>query len=255
LIDLETAKRMQIPSGASASERPKRILAVDDDLSTLALIERVLSDQGFTVWTAQSGQEALDRLKREGLPHLAIVDLLMPGMDGTTLCGSIKSFSDIPIIILTAVGTKETLVDLLERYAEDYIVKPFDPRELAARVIRLLRRIGDFSYAADPIYEVDQHLSIDLPSQRAIVDGRSVNLTATEAKLLYLLVRGGARPVRTAYLLDRLWPGESVFEETLRVHIHRLRQKIEPADGQRHYIVTERGYGYAFVQPGKSAPA
>src|SRR5689334_16838898 len=113
---------MQISSGVSTGERPKRILAVDDDASTLAIIERVLSDQGFTVWTAQSGQEALERIKREGLPHLAIVDLLMPGMDGTALCGSIKSFSDVPIIILTAVGTKDTLVDLLERYAEDYIV-------------------------------------------------------------------------------------------------------------------------------------
>lgn len=240
---------MQISSGASAGDRSKRILAVDDDASTLAIIERVLSDQGFTVWTAQSGQEALDRFKREGLPHLAIIDLLMPGMDGTALCGSIKSFSDVPIIILTAVGTKDTLVDLLERYAEDYIVKPFDPRELAVRVNRLLRRIGDFSYAAAPVFQVDERLSIDLPSQRAIVEGQPVSLTATEAKLLYLLIRGGSRPVRTAYLLDRLWPGESVFEETLRVHIHRLRHKIEPSDGGHRYIVTERGHGYAFVPP------
>jgi DNA-binding response OmpR family regulator len=236
-----------------APETSKRILAVDDDASTLALISRVLSDQGFTVWTAQSGREALERLRKEGLPHLAIVDLLMPGMDGTALCGSLKSFSDVPIIILTAVDTKDTLVDLLERYAEDYIVKPFDPRELAVRVTRLLRRIGDFSYAASPIFEVDDRLAIDLSSQRAIVEGKPVSLTATESKLLYLLVRGGSRPVRTAYLLDRLWPGESVFEETLRVHIHRLRHKIETADGARRYIVTERGYGYAFVASPREA--
>jgi len=222
------------------------ILAVDDEPSTLAVIDRALAGQGLEVRSSASGQDALDRIRKEGLPHLAVIDLLMPGMTGIELCSAIKSFSDVPLIILTAVGTKDTLIDAIERFAEDYIVKPFDPRELAARVVRVLRRIGDFSYASEPLVKIDERLSVDFAGQRAIVDGATVKLTPTEAKLLYLLMRSAPRPVATTFLLQRLWPGEEVFEDTLRVHVHRLRQKIEPEGSGHRYVVTERGAGYAF---------
>lgn len=222
------------------------ILAVDDEPSTLAVIERALTNQGLEVRSSPSGQEALERIRKEGLPHLAVIDLLMPGMNGIELCNTIKSFSDVPLVILTAVGTKDTLIDAIERFAEDYIVKPFDPRELAARVVRVLRRIGDFSYASEPLVRIDDRLSVDFASQKAIVNGNSAKLTPTEAKLLYLLMRSAPRPVATTFLLQRLWPGEEVFEDTLRVHVHRLRQKIEPEETGHRYVVTERGAGYAF---------
>lgn len=222
------------------------ILAVDDEPSTLAVIERTLTNQGLEVRSAPAAQEALDRIRKEGLPHLAVIDLLMPGMSGIELCSALKSFSDVPIVILTAVGTKDTVIDAIERFAEDYIVKPFDPRELAARVVRVLRRIGDFSYASEPQVRIDDRLSVDFAGQKAIVDGAATKLTPTEAKLLYLLMRSAPRPVATNFLLQRLWPGEEVFEDTLRVHVHRLRQKIESEDRQHRYVVTERGAGYAF---------
>lgn len=227
-------------------EQAKLVLAVDDDADILAVIRAALEREGLEVRTASSGVEALEKIRQQGLPHLLIVDLLMPGLDGIAVCSAVKEFSDVPIIILTAVDTKETRVDLIERFAEDYIVKPFEPRELTVRVLRLLRRINDFSYALEPVIRVDERLAVDLAGQRAIVEGQPVNLTPTESKLLYLLMQGASRPINTAYLLNRLWPGSEVFEDTLRVHIHRLRQKIEPADGERRYIVTERGSGYAF---------
>src|SRR6185436_7177969 len=222
------------------------ILAVDDEPSTLAVIERALANQGLEVRSSASGADALERIRKEGLPHLAVIDLLMPGMNGIELCNALKSFSDVPLVILTAVGTKDTLIDAIERFAEDYIVKPFDPRELAARVTRVVRRTGDFSYASEPLVKIDERLSVDFAGQRAIVDGATAKLTPTEAKLLYLLMRSAPRPVATNFLLQRLWPGEEVFEDTLRVHVHRLRQKIEPEHAGHRYVVTERGAGYAF---------
>jgi DNA-binding response OmpR family regulator len=222
------------------------ILAVDDEPSTLAVIEKTLTNQGLEVRSAPGAQEALERIRKDGLPHLAVIDLLMPGMTGIELCAALKSFSDVPIVILTAVGAKDTVIDAIERFAEDYIVKPFDPRELAARIVRVLRRIGDFSYASEPLVKIDERLSVDFAGQKAIVDGTTAKLTPTESKLLYLLMRSAPRPVATNFLLQRLWPGEEVFEDTLRVHVHRLRQKIETESREHRYVVTERGAGYAF---------
>jgi DNA-binding response OmpR family regulator len=145
------------------------------------------------------------------------------------------------------VAEEETIVCGIERCAEDYIIKPFSPRELLARVQRLLRRIGDFAYTLDPVVQVDDRLAVDFAHQQVTVEGRSVALTPTETKLLYILMRNAGRTVTTDFLLRRLWPLEGVFEDTLRVHIHRLRQKIETNPNQPHYIATERGMGYRFV--------
>src|SRR5579872_3215055 len=205
-----------------------RILTVDDDPATLLVVERALSKAGFEVWTAASGEAAMAILRRKGLPHLAVVDLLMPGMGGLDFCRQLKEWSDVPLIILTSVNTKETVVDAIERFAEDYIVKPFDPRELVARANRVLRRMGELAYLLEPVTAVDPYLSIDFVHYRAIVDGREVELGPIESKLLYLLMKGAGRPQSNAHLLSRIWPNQEVFEDTLRVHIHRLRRKIEP---------------------------
>lgn len=224
----------------------QRILVVDDDPAILHLVKDKLDRAGFEVFTATSGQHALDVIDRRGLPHLAIVDIMMPGMDGFELCRTIQQFTDLPVIMLTAVDEEETVIRGIEHFAEDYITKPFSPRELVARVQRVLRRIGDFAYALDPVMRVDDRLAVDFAHQQAVVDEQPVPLTPTETKLLYILMRNAGRIVTTDFLLRRLWPLEEVFEDTLRVHVHRLRQKIEPTLVQPRYIVTERGVGYSF---------
>ena len=121
----------------------QRILAVDDNTYTLRIVKHTLEQAGYQVSTAVSGEEALTTIDRYGLPHLAIVDLHMPGMSGFELCRTIHDFSDVPVIMLTAVASEETIIEGLEEHAEDYIVKPFNPPELVARVERVLRRMGD----------------------------------------------------------------------------------------------------------------
>jgi len=148
--------------------------------------------------------------------------------------------------MLTSVDEEMTVVQAIESFAEDYVRKPFNTRELVARVERVCRRIGDFGYTLKPVIRVDERLSVDFAHQRVTVDGRPVPLTATESKLLYVLMRQAGKPVGTDFLLRRLWPSEEVFEDALRVHVHRLRGKIEPTPGQPRYVVTERGTGYCF---------
>ncbi len=225
----------------------QRILVVDDDPAIRSLIQSKLENAGFEVLTAEDGQDALDVIRRHGLPHLAVVDINMPVMNGLAFCEAVQSFSDLPVILLTAVDEEETIVRSIELFAEDYITKPFSPRELLARVQRVLRRIGDFAYTLSPALRIDDRLEIDFAAQRATVDGAPVDLTHTETKILYLLLRNAGRVVRTEFLLRRLWPLEQVFEDTLRVHIHRLRHKIEPDPARPRYVVTERGEGYRFV--------
>jgi DNA-binding response OmpR family regulator len=231
---------------ASSEMNVQRVLVLDDDPKIRRLVELKLDHAGFEVRTAASGGEALDIIARYGLPHLAIVDIMMPGMNGFEFCETVQEFSDLPVIMLTAVDDEDMVIQGIERFAEDYIVKPFSPRELLARVQRVLRRIGDFAYTLDPLTRVDDHLGVDFAHQQAVVDGQSVDLTPTETKILYILMRNAGRTVTTDFLLRRLWPLEEVFEDTLRVHVHRLRQKVEVDPRKPRYVVTERGLGYRF---------
>lgn len=226
--------------------RPQRILVVDDDPRVRQLVKLKLDRAGFEVLTAACGEEALDVIARRGLPHLAIVDIMMPGMNGFEFCQAVQQFSDLPVIMLSAVDEEETVIQGIEHFAEDYITKPFSPRELLARVQRVLRRIGDFAYALDPVVQVGDYLAIDIAHQQAVVDGQPVDLTPTETKLLHILMRNAGRTVTTDFLLRRLWPLKEMLEDTLRVHIHRLRQKIEADPSEPRYVVTERGLGYRF---------
>jgi DNA-binding response OmpR family regulator len=239
----------QAPSLPAAERSSRCILAVEDDPDLLRLIRRELEVAGFRVWPAASAEEALELIARQGLPHLALVDILLPGLDGLGLARKLQEWSDLPIVMLTSVQEEETVVQAIEGFAEDYIRKPFNPREMVARVERVVRRIGDFAYALQPAVRVDERLAVDFAHQRVSVDGRPVPLTATETKLLYVLMRSAGRVVATDFLLRRLWPREEVFEDALRVHVHRLRGKIEPEPNRPRYVVTERGAGYRFPQP------
>lgn len=224
----------------------RRVLAVDDDPDLLRLIRRELEKAGFEVWPAASAEDALTLVKQKGLPHLALVDILLPGIDGLALARKLHEWSDLPIVMLTSVDEEETVVGAIEAFAEDYIRKPFHVREMVARVERVFRRIGNFGYALQPVIQVDDRLAVDFAHQRARVSEKEIPLTATETKLLYVLMRSAGRVVATDFLLRRLWPGDEVFEDTLRVHVHRLRSKIEPTPSRPRYVVTERGSGYRF---------
>lgn len=224
-----------------------RILVVDDDPKHIRVVTHKLEQADYEVLSALSGQQALDLIARQGLPHLAIVDLSMPGMDGFEFCRIVQQYSDLPVIMLTAVDDQETIVQGIELYAEDYVTKPFSPRELLARVQRVLRRIGDFGYTLDPIIQIDERLAVDFTHQQAIVNQQTVSLTPIETKCLYILMRNAGRTVVTDTLLRRLWPNSEVFEDALRVHIRNLRKKIEPDPSQPHYILNERGIGYRFL--------
>jgi DNA-binding response OmpR family regulator len=225
----------------------QKIIAVDDNAFTLRIVQHTLEQAGYQVMTAASGQDALKLINRHGMPHLAIVDLHMPVMSGFEFCHAVREFSDMPIIMLTAVNTEETIIEGLEQYAEDYIVKPFNPEELKARVSRVLRRMGDYSYTLESTTRIDERLMVNFPNREALVDGESVSLTPTETKLLYILVRNAGRIVTTDFLLNRIWPMEEAQEDRLHVHVHRLRRKIEVNPNEPSYIVAERGTGYRFT--------
>ena len=227
--------------------RQQRILVLDDDPMIRRLVRDKLDHAGFAVLTAASGQEALDVIARHGLPHLAIVDIMMPGMDGFEFCRTVQEYADLPVIMLTAVDEEETIIRGIEQYAEDYIIKPFSPRELVARVQRILRRMGDFAYTLAPTIQVDDRLAVDYIHQQATIEGQITDLTPTETKILYILMQNAGQIVTTEFLLRRLWPMEEVYEDALRVHVHRLRKKLEIDPSQPHYILTERGLGYTFV--------
>lgn len=234
---------MSVPRQDSLSYR---VLCVDDDPDILHVLRRTFESSGFEVDTCGSGEAALRWIERHGLPHLAMVDIRMPDLDGLELCRRIHAYSDLPVILLTAVDEEPMVVNALDTVAEDYILKPFRPAEVVARARRVLRRIGDFSFTLASETPVDDRLAVDFVRQVAKVEGNPVPLTPTETKILHILMRSSPRTVDTGYLLRRVWPMEEVFEDTLRVHVHRVRQKIEPDPAKPRYVLTHRGQGYSF---------
>lgn len=230
----------------------QKILAVDDNDYTIRILSHALTRAGYQVMPASSGEQALTLLHEQGLPDLAIVDYHMaPGMSGFEFCQAVHQFSDLPVIMLTAVQDEGTIITSLENHAEDFVTKPFSPAVLLARVRCVLRRVGSFSLngsSARPCVQIDERLAINFPQQQALVQGEAVPLTPIETKLLYLLVRRAGQPVATDFILRRIWPQEMAFEDRLHVHIHRLRRKIEDkAHTAPPYIVARRGQGYVFV--------
>ncbi len=232
----------------------KRILVVDDSPAILHGVRQTLEKDGYDIITSGSGNEALSTIKRIGLPHLAIVDLNMPGMDGFELCEAIHKFSDLPIIMLTAEADEETVVHGLDNFAEDYVIKPFRPAELASRVRRVLMRIGDFAYTLEPIVTIDENLRVDFPNRKAYLydNPKPKSLTPTETKILYILMRNAGRTVTNDFLLRRVWPQEDAYEDRLHTHVYRLRRKIELSPKDPKYIISQWGTGYIFPLPKES---
>jgi DNA-binding response OmpR family regulator len=223
----------------------KKILIVEDDSITRRLLRDMLEAAGYDAYAVSDGPEALDNLRRNGLPHLAIIDLGLPTMDGFTLSEKIKRMADVPIIILTGNSDRNTLVHGIENYADDYILKPFHAPEVVARVGRVLSRINNPDPPAH-LVEIDSYLSIDFANSCLYRAGERVALTPIESRLLHILARDRGRIISPQMLIARAWPNEEVFEETLRVHLHRLRRKLQPDPEKPGYIYTERGVGYVF---------
>jgi len=228
--------------------RKSKVLMVEDDTNVSKLITDYLTKTGYDVMGFSDGPEALEYVRQRGLPHIALVDLSLPSMHGFELANKLKSMADVPIIFVTSTGDKETIVQGLKKYAEDFIVKPFELRELEARIQVVLARMPSLDYASEPIIGVDNRLSIDFAHNRIVLDGKTVGLTPTESILLHVLLRNAGRVVENRMLIARVWPSEEVFEDTLRVHMHRLRRKLESDSHHPHYIRTERGVGYMFTQ-------
>lgn len=223
------------------------ILVVDDDPSILKLVRTTLENEGFEVATAVTGQQALTKLARE-LPSLAIVDLNLPDMHGFDLCRRLQQYAIIPVILLTGVDAEDMMVKGIDNYAEDYITKPFSASVLAARVRRVLRRFGDVQNTnLGTEVVVDDNLKVNFGQHWAEVRGQRIELTPIESKLLHMLMRHSGQVLTTDSLLTRIWNAdEEVYVEGLRVHIRRLREKIEADPGKPDYILTERRVGYRF---------
>jgi DNA-binding response OmpR family regulator len=200
---------------------------------------------------AANGRLALDMIARQGLPHLAVVDINMPVMNGIQFCRAVHRFCDLPFIMLTAVDDETTMVEVIQECAEDYVTKPFSLNELMARIHRVLRRFPDHGHRRIVPIEANSRVSVDFGAHVLTAGEQTAQLTPTETKLLHILMSNRRRTVSTEFLLSRLWPREEIFEDTLRVHIHRLRRKLELLDPNASYIETERGLGYRFAAVGE----
>jgi DNA-binding response OmpR family regulator len=225
-----------------------KVLVVEDDANICKLISDYMNTHGYDVTAVPDGPEALDHIGKRGLPHIALIDLALPTMHGFELSSKLKSMADVPIIFVTSTSDTDTIVQGLKRYAEDFIVKPFELRELEARVQAVLARMPSLDYASEPVVQVDDNLSIDFAHNRLVLNGKTYGLTPTESILLHVLLRNAGRVVENRMLLARVWPSlDNVGEDTLRVHMHRLRRKLEADSHHPHYIRTERGIGYMFT--------
>ncbi|MDZ4764267.1 MAG: response regulator transcription factor [Chloroflexota bacterium] len=224
-----------------------KILLVEDEPGINKLIHDYMNAHGYEVISFTDAPEALDYVQMRGLPHIALIDLGLPTMHGFELSNRLKSMADVPIIFVTATNDTDTVVQGLKKYAEDFIVKPFEMRELEARVQVVLARMPSLDYASEPIVRIDDFLSIDFAHNRIVLSGKANGLTPTESILLHVLLRNAGRVVENRMLIARVWPSEEVFEDTLRVHMHRLRRKLESDSHHPHYIRTERGVGYMFT--------
>ena len=229
-----------------AADAP-RVLVVDDELQILRALRVVLRDAGFEVVAAQTASEALDRAAVRP-PQAAIVDLVLPDGDGIEVTRRLREWSEMPILVLSAVGDEEQKVRALEAGADDYVTKPFGARELVARLQAALRRAAPSAAGgAEPRIEAEG-LAIDFAARTVLRDGESVHLTPIEFDLLRVLARNRGRLMTHRALLTEVWgPGYGQDIQPLRTHIARLRAKIEPegAAGPR-YIVTDPGVGYRF---------
>lgn len=229
------------------TSRKYRILVVDDERRMVGFIRLNLEQDGFEVIEAFNGTEALERL-RDSLPDLILLDVMMPDIDGFEVLRMIREISQVPVIMLTAKGEEDDKVKGLELGADDYVTKPFSPRELVSRVKAVLRRGSTFEEEDEGVIEIDDRLKIDFGRREVRVDDELVKLRPTEYRLLYHLVQNAGWVLTHDQILTKVWGYEYRDEpHYVRLYINYLRKKIEEDPSDPKYILTERGVGYRFV--------
>jgi DNA-binding response OmpR family regulator len=228
-------------------EEPTRVLVADDDATVAEVVARYLEREGFTVDVVNDGTEALQQAL-DNPPDLLVLDLMLPGLDGLEVCRRLRALAPVPVIMLTAKGDEADRVIGLELGADDYVAKPFSPKELTARAKAVLRRArGPLASVGDaPRVLTAGRLEVDVAAREARVEGRPVSLTARELELLAYLMRHRGQAFRREDLLRDVW-GYSIGDtSTVTVHVHRLREKVEEDPARPRHLVTVWGVGYRF---------
>jgi len=224
-----------------------RILVVDDERGLVRIIRLNLEQDGFEVFEANNGAQAMDRL-RAVIPDLVLLDVMMPDLDGFTVLSMIREVGNTPVIMLTAKGEEGDKVKGLELGADDYVTKPFSPKELASRIRAVLRRGNFAGDSEEGVVEVDDRLKIDFGRHQVFIDGQEVKLRPTEYRLLNHLVKNAGWVLTHDQILQKVWGYEYENEpHYVRLYINYLRNKLEKDPSNPQYILTERGIGYRFV--------
>ena len=227
--------------------RKYKILIVDDEARMRRFVRMNLETEGFDVIEAENAYEAIEKVRDE-MPDLVLLDVAMPGMDGFEALQYIREMSDVPVIMLTVKDEEEDRIRGLDLGADDYVTKPFSPRELASRIRAVLRRTTQAEEHVPDVVEVDEDLKIDFARREVWVRGQLVKLRPTEFRLLYHLVKNAGWILTHEQLLTRVWgPEYRDDSHLLRLYITYLRKKIEPDPAHPKYILTERGVGYRLV--------
>ncbi|HEV8191804.1 MAG TPA: response regulator transcription factor [Ktedonobacterales bacterium] len=228
----------------------RRILVVDDEASLREVLGQYLRRDGFVVAEAADGYEAL-RIAREESPDLVILDLMLPGMDGLDVCRQLRASSAAPVLVLTARGTEADTLDGFHAGADDYVVKPFSPREVVMRVQAILRRVGAPAGTAPAAGDDALHvgmLTIHPGERRVTLGNHPIALTAKEFDLLHFLAQHPRQVFSRQQLLDAVW-GYCFFGDgsTVTVHMRRLREKVEDDPATPQHLMTVWGVGYKFM--------
>lgn len=231
----------------------ERVLVADDDMNITDVCRRYLEREGYLVMTARDGLEALE-LWRSQTPNLIVLDLMMPHKDGWQVCNEIRQTEDIPIIMLTARGEEQDRLMGLTMGADDYLTKPFSPRELVLRVRAILRRMRHIQASPGTATEHTikyEGLLIDVAKRKVEISGQAIDLTVTEFEMLYLLASHPDQVFSRNQILSKIWDFSYEGDTTtVTVHIRRLREKIEQIPSNPKYLKTVWGIGYKFAGDG-----
>jgi two-component system KDP operon response regulator KdpE len=230
----------------TTGERPvQKVLLIDDDDTSLRLVKLILGHAGYEVYTARGGPEGLGQFQAHQ-PDLVILDLLMPEVHGWQICQQLRQYSNVPILILTAMSGADNTISSLDAGADDYLEKPIEARVLLARVRALLRRSGRPPRIDQPSLFSDGYLTIDLTARQVLINNQPVELTPTEYALLVYLFQRAGQVCLYQQILGEVWKWEQHPIDVVHQNVRRLRRKLKESSAAPRYLLTEYGVGYRF---------